>query len=97
MDVLQDPCLRVWTVLYGKLTAFPILARAKNSQQCLESLAQVLLGDNVWCNASMAGVGRGSNIRPFSVKVGPKGEHLLEDPAMKLRELPSQVCPTAAR
>ena len=71
----------------AKLTSFPIFGKGKELPAVFwKGLAQVLVGDNVLeRNASMAGVGHGSNIRPFvTYAIGPKGKQLLKDPAMKL-------------
>eukprot|EP01043_Picozoa_sp_COSAG02_P008478 COSAG02_NODE_272_length_26345_cov_761.363179_5_plen_1026_part_00 len=71
----------------AKLTKFPIFGKGKELPAVFwKGLAQVLVGDNVLKrNASMAGVGYGSNIRPFvTYAIGLKGEQLLKDPAMKL-------------
>ena len=51
-----------------------------------KGLAQVLVGETVLVRqSSMAGVGFGSNIRPFfTYKVGPRGQTLLADADAKL-------------
>jgi ATP-dependent DNA helicase RecQ len=73
----------------AKLTSFPIFGKGKELPAVFwKGLAQVLVGDNVLVrHASMAGVGRGSNIRPFfTYAVGPRGEHLLNDAEAQLPE-----------
>ena len=71
----------------AKLTKFPIFGKGKELPAVFwKGLAGVLVGDGVLVRrASTAGVGHGSNMRPFfTYVVGDKGKALMADETMKL-------------
>ena len=71
----------------AKLTKFPIFGKGKELPAVFwKGLAGVLVGDGVLVRrASTAGVGHGSNMRPFfTYVVGDKGKALMADDSIKL-------------